>query len=97
MTFFLIRVCRAVLSSLRVVDLASTTKENWVLGFGLESVGGGGGNREEEEEGNAERRKETEEAIIVVLSVITHSLTLLRVSTQEASRYSLARTSVFPL
>lgn len=46
-TFFLIRVWRAVLSSLRVVALASTTKDNDEEGlrFGVGIV-----NKEEEEE-----------------------------------------------
>lgn len=59
-TFFLIRTWRAVRSSLRVVDLASTTKDKdeLELGFGVGIV--------KEEEGNAQEwRNESEEANIV--------------------------------
>lgn len=73
-TFFLIRVWRAVLSSLRVVALASTTKDNDEEGLRF-GVGIVNKEEEEEEEGNAQEwRKESEEASIVVITFSTFNL-----------------------
>jgi hypothetical protein len=74
-TFFLIRTWRAVLSSLRVVVLAWTTKdkdEEDELGFGIGIVSG------EEEEGNVQEwRNGSEEANIVKLSFKIKNHTIL--------------------